>query len=121
MKSHQVEAESPLDSITRKAMELGQALEANERVQQRFRYAVLGELSKMESMLKCVMGAQCVQFWPPGAVSDERRRELIQELEGRTSKATGEVYWHLVRFIHGASEAAVPRRDGRRKWSGWEI
>ncbi len=103
---------------------LAHAVAANEKTQRRFRTAVLIRLSKIETMLTEVQGAQLVQLWPPDRVYEHQRNEWVQEVQDRVEKASNEMGLKMVRFIYGEGEASeeVGARHGRRRnWSGWEI
>jgi hypothetical protein len=103
---------------------LANALVANEKTQRRFRNAVLVSLSKIDTMLTQVQGAQLAQLWPPGKVSDEQRTKYLEEVEQRMAKASNETGLKMVKYIYGESEQpedlGAPR-GGRRKWPDWEI
>ena len=81
----------------------------------------MGWLAKIDVRLMYVQGAQAVDHWPPGKVSDEQRSEYIKEMEERISKASHDAGMKMVRFIHGEPGEPGGRRDRRRKWSDWEI
>ena len=103
---------------------LANAVAANEKAQRRFRNAVLVRLSKIDTMLTEVQGAQLVQFWPPGKVSDEQRAKYLQEVEQRMSKASNKMGLKMVNYIYGESEQPEEpgaRRGRSRRWSDWEI
>ncbi len=96
-------------------------LDANEKGQRKFRTAVLIRLAKIETMLTEVQGCQLAQCWPPGRVTEEQRKNYLQELEERVSNASERLGLKMVRYIYGESgEANIPH-DRRRKWSNWEI
>ena len=100
---------------------LAHAWATNEKAQRRFRNAVLYRLSRIETILTEVQGAQLVQLWPPGQVSDEERTKLVSEVEGRVSAASEQLGLKMVRYIYGPSEELDVPRDRRRKWSDWQI
>lgn len=100
---------------------LAQALSANEKTQRRFRTVVLIRLSKIETLLTDVLGAQLAQYWPPGSVPNEKRDQLVLEVDQRISRASDELGLKMVRYIYGESDEPEVPRDRRRKWSDWEI
>jgi len=102
-------------------LKLAVAVGTNEKVQRKFRNAVLIRLSKIETMLTEIQGAQLVDFWPPGEVTDEQRAVYLKEVEDRVSRLSGQLGMKMVRYIYGEDEVPEIPRDRRRKWSGWEI
>ena len=103
---------------------LAHAVAANEETQRRFRAAVSIRLSKIETMLTEVQGAQLVQLWPPRKVSDEQRGKYLQEVEQRISKASDELGLKMVKYIYGEPEQPEEpgaRHGRRRNWYSWEI
>ncbi|MDB6030190.1 MAG: hypothetical protein JWM16_528 [Verrucomicrobiales bacterium] len=100
---------------------LAHAVAANEKAQRKFRNAVLLRLSRIDSLLVEIQGAQLVQFWPPEKVSDEKREELVREVEDRMSRASEELWLKMFKYIYGTPEKSEAPRDQRRKWSDWEI
>jgi hypothetical protein len=96
-------------------------LDANEKAQRKFRTAVLIRLSKIETVLTEVQGAQLADFWAPERVPDEQRAKYLQEVEERVSRETERLVLKMVRYIYGETEMPERRHDRRRKWWGWEI
>lgn len=139
MRRHESELGPSSDPITKLAVDLAEsaaersrmnkdllialahAVGAIEEKQQRFRNAVFIRLSKVETTLTEIQGAQLASIWPPGQVSDDERTKRIKEVEERMEKASKELGIKMVRYLHGESEQPVRRHDGRRKWSDWEI
>jgi len=69
-----------------------------------------------------MQGAQLVQFWPPGQVSDEQRTELVQEVQECITNGSHALGLKMIEYIYGEREEAPARRRGRKKkWSYWEI
>jgi hypothetical protein len=99
-----------------------QWLDANEKAQRKFRIAVLIRLSKTETMLTEIQGAQLADFWSPGTrISDEQRDKYLKEVEERVSRNSEQLGLKMVRYIYGENEMPERRHDRRRKWHGWEI
>jgi hypothetical protein len=100
-------------------------LAENEKRQRKYMSCVLIRLSKIETLLTELLGVELVQFWPPGrppeGVSDERRAELVQEVEERISRASEQLGLKMIRYIYGETEMSEGHHDRRRKWWGWEI
>jgi hypothetical protein len=108
---------------------LAHAVATNEEVQRRFRTAVLVRLSRIETKLTDVQGAQLADFWAPGKVTDEQRARYIRQVEDRFVRSSEEMGSKMVKFVYGGTEAldeaineeTAVKRKTRRKWSGWEI
>ncbi len=94
---------------------LAHAVAANEKAQRRFRAAVMSRLAKIETMVAEALGAQFVQHWPPGKVSDEQRAKWVQEVEARISTASDEMGLKMVKYIYGEAEGPSGERKTRRK------
>ena len=95
---------------------LAQAVAANEKVQQRFRVTVLMRLSRIETLLTHVQGAQLADFWGPPMVTDEKRESYLREVEERIAKASEELGLKMVKYVHGGVEAlGLPSREGRKR------
>lgn len=94
---------------------LAHAVAANEETQRRFRTAVLIRLSKIETKLTEIQGAQLADFWAPGKVTDAKRAEYVRELEERISRASNEMGLKMVKFVYGGLEALEPEPKARRK------
>lgn len=100
-------------------------LTEKEKMQRKFRNAVLIRLSSIETKLTEVQGCQLAQFsktWPLNTLNKEQLTEYFQGMEERVFIASNQLGEKMVRYIYGPSENEVmPRRGGRRKWHGWEI
>ena len=100
-------------------------LDAKERMQRRFRNAVLIRLSSIETKLTEVQGCQLAQFsktWPMNTLKKEQLTEYFQGIDERISIASNQLGEKMVRYIYEPSEDEVmSRRGGRQKWHGWEI
>jgi hypothetical protein len=103
---------------------LANAVAANEETQRRFRTVVLIRLSRIETMLTEIQGAQLVQLWHPDRVCKDQRTKWVQEVQERVEGASNEMGLKMVKFIYGESEQLGrpgARRGKWRKWSDWEI
>ena len=102
---------------------LAHAVAANEKTQRRFRTAVLIRLSKIETMLTEVQGAQLVQLWPPDRVYEHQRNEVgaggagpRRKGEQRNGAQDGEVYLWGRRGVGGGR--CAPRQKAELVWLG---
>lgn len=102
--------------------ELAHAIAANEKVQSKFRYAVVSKLARIGAT---VAGIHAVQFVLAQRQEDPRFEENIQksakgaeEFIARQGKVQG---LKMIRYIYGPDTETTERRDRRRRWSGWEI
>jgi hypothetical protein len=75
------------------------AMAANEKVQRKFRNAMLIRLSGIDAMLTEVQGAQLAEYWSPGRVTDDQRAKIAQEVEERVSRASDQLGLKMVRYI----------------------
>lgn len=97
-------------------------LDENEKVQHRFRNAVLIRLSNIEAMLTEIQGAQLADFWSPEKhINDKQRAKYIEEVEEQIAMASNQIGLKMVRYIYGETEQPCRPHDRRKKWSGWEI
>lgn len=131
MKEHRTSTGPSEDSITTIATrmrlnlklleEMAEWSDKNERIQRRFRNAVLFRLAKIETTVSMIHAAQIVEAHESKPNNQERIKrhgENAGEYVAKHSKALG---LKMVRYIHDESgEQEVPH-DRRRKWSGWEI
>ena len=92
------------------------AVAANEKVQQRFRETVLMRLSRIETLLVHVQGAQLSDSLGP-PVTDEKRESFLREVGERIAKGSEELGLRMVKYVYGAAEALGPASRGRRKAS----
>jgi len=97
---------------------LALAVAANEAAQRKFRTAVLIRLSKIETIVTMIHGAQIVeaQGWRPGY--EEKINKHAEEAEEFISQKSNELGLAMVNYIYGESEAPGARRGARRKQSG---
>ncbi|HEV2392214.1 MAG TPA: hypothetical protein VG146_07600 [Verrucomicrobiae bacterium] len=98
-----------------------QAVAKNEQTQRKFRYAVLVRLSRIETIVHMIHGAQIVEAQGLRPGYEERAREAVGNAERYVSQHTHDLYMNMVSFIYGKEAEPVASRDRRQKWSGWEI
>jgi hypothetical protein len=97
-------------------------LTEKEKAAHKFRLVVLSRLSKLETTLTEIQGAQLAEYWSPEKrITDEQRKKYIQEVEERISRGSEQLGLKMVKFIYGEDRAPEPRHDRRRKWHGWEV
>jgi len=101
--------------------QLSHWLAENEAIQRKFRYMVLFRLCKLEAIVAHALNFQLARNPPPGRGSDQERVKFAQEVEERVSEMSNDLYHEMTRFILGQTDEPGRRRDGRRKWSDWEI
>ena len=100
---------------------LAMAMGANERAQQRFRIAVLMRLSRVETMLQMIHGAQIVEAHGSKPGFEEKTREHAKDAEEFISQKSHELGLAMVKYIYAESDEPSARRGRRQKWSDWEI
>ena len=98
----------------------------SERVQHRFRSAVLVRLARLETMAQMIHGAQIVDghLSQPGA--EEKINEHTKDAEEYIAQKSNELGLAMVKFIYGnsVSDTQPKTRTKRAKgnsWSSWEI
>ena len=100
--------------------ELTSALVENDKVQRRFRYAVLRCLTKIELTVKMIHGAQIVQAQGTKPGYEERIAEDVKATDEFISQKTEEMGLKMVNFIYGGNESGA--RTGKQKAQpDWEI
>jgi hypothetical protein len=73
-------------------------------------------------MLTQILGCQLADYSADGKVTEQKRNGYIKEVQDRISTESNELGLQMVRYIYGESgESESPRKDRKRKWSGWEI
>jgi hypothetical protein len=95
---------------------LGFAVAANERAQRRFRTALIVRLSRIETVLNLIHGAQIVESHYSQPNRDEHIRKHAQETEEYVSEHSKAMGMKMVRFVYDDSEILEePQKRGRRK------
>ena len=139
MKNHQIEAGPSSDPITKKAVELAgalaerssmnkdllialaHALAANEKTQRKFRNAVFVRLTRIETIVQMIHGAQIVEAHHSEPGFEDKSRKHAENAEQFISQHGQELGLKMVKYVYGGSEEPSAPRGGRRKWSDWEI
>ena len=127
MKDYTIESEGsdPVESViaavaerkraaTDLLAELALAVAANERAQRRFRTAALIRLSKIETMVKMVHGAQIAGAQMSEACAEERIKEHASAAEVFISQQSKSLLLGSVKYIYGGPEALGAARVKRR-------
>jgi len=93
----------------------------NEKAQRRFRCVVLNTLSKIQTAVNMIHGAQIVEAhgFKPG--HEERVREHAKATEEYISQNGHNLGLKMVKYIYNEHQAPPARHDRRRKWSDWVI
>jgi hypothetical protein len=99
--------------------QLACAVAANEKIQQRFRTAVLIRVSRIEATVKLIHGAQIADAH--NCVDSKEMTQHAKASDEFIAKDSNELGLAMVKYIYGHSDEKGLRRDGRRKWSDWEI
>jgi len=100
---------------------LAHAIARNEQTQQRFRFAVVNKLARIEARLGMVHVSQLAREQQPVQYVETKLLEDSQAAEEHVSRTSYEAGLAMLKYIEGAEEEAdVPTR-ARRNWSGWEI
>lgn len=104
-----------LDLLNRLAL----AVAANEKAQRRFRTAMLIRVSRIETMVQMILGAQIAEAH--GCVESEAMEKHAKDGEERISQVSHELVLAMVRYIYDESAETRVRRGRKRQWSDWEI
>jgi len=101
---------------------LAASVDRNERAQERFRYAVVRRLARLEARARVLQASEFVD--PLKCCSVGRAAEQIEACEALISEMSEEIERKMLREISskGDERGEVTARRGRpRKWSGWKI
>jgi hypothetical protein len=97
-------------------------MDANEKVQRRFRYAVNHKLTRIEAAISLLRVGQQIQMQAKRmAYFEDKLEEDARSAEEFISNQSEAAWPKMIRYIHGESQSPEVRHDRRRKWSGWEI
>ena len=99
--------------------QLMRTIAMNERAQRRFRFIVLAAISKIQTTVQMICGAQIAEAYD--CVGSEAMTKHAQATEDYISRESEKLGLAMVNFIHGESREIGPRRGRRRQWSDWEI
>ena len=104
-----------LDLLQRLAL----AVTANEKAQRRFRTAMLIRVSKIETTLQMMYGAQIAQAH--NCADSEAMKKHVRSAEEMIAETSDRMVLATLRFIYDESAETAPQRGRRRQWSNWEI
>lgn len=94
----------------------------NEKLQRRFRYAMINKISRLESMVSLVLVGQMARNQEQlSSFKKEKLEEdgkLTEEFIENRALSIGK---SIVQFMFKEEPKPKARRDRRRKWHGWEI
>ena len=113
-----VEGERP-QSDSELLRALAASVDRNERAQERFRYAVVRRLARLEARARVLQLSKIIDWLPGGPVDTAVERETASE--AIISELSEEVERRMLREISAEQGAANARRGRPRKWSGWKI
>ena len=98
---------------------MGLAMAANERTQHKFRTAVLIRLSKIESIVTMILGAQIAEVHLRKPYRDEEKlNKDAEDAETFISQKSNELSLAMVKYIYGESEVPSAQGGRRRKRHG---
>jgi hypothetical protein len=97
-------------------------LDGHEQQHTRYRMAMINRLTRVEAAISLILVSQNAQTQskPPWYRRDKLEEDAKQD-EEFIARQSAEEGMKMIRYIYGRDEAPEPRRDRRRKWSGWEI
>jgi hypothetical protein len=101
--------------------ELVNSLVDNDKVQRRFRYAVLDRLSKIEITVTMIHSAQIVQAQGTKPGYEERIEEEVNAADEFISQKKDEVGLKMAKYLYGAAEEPGAGMGKRRSQPDWEI
>jgi hypothetical protein len=96
---------------------LAHAVAANEEAQRRFRTAVLIRLSRIETIVQMIHGAQIVDAHKSQCASDEKITNHAKDAEDYISQHAKELGQSMLNYIYGGPEAVDTEPKKRRKRS----
>jgi hypothetical protein len=108
-------ARMSLDILQRIAL----AVAANEKAQRRFRTAMLIRVSRIETMVQMIHGAQIAQTHD--CVRSEQMAKHVTAAEEYISQASEKLTLAMVKFIYDETVETGAPRGRKRQWSDWEI
>ena len=94
----------------------------NEKRREKHRFAVVHRLARIEAIISLLLVGQQAQtlskppWCPPEKLEEEARRD-----EEWIDSQSEQIGMKMIRYIYSKDPTSEPRRDRRRKWSGWEI
>lgn len=94
---------------------LANAVASIETANRRFRNAVLVRLSRIETMVQMVHGAQIVEAHKSEPSGHDKMRQHAKDAEEYVSESSREMGIKMVEYIYGESEALPTKRKTRQK------
>jgi len=96
-------------------------MDANEKAQRKFRYAVIGSLSRIEATTSLLLIGQMAQTQGPQWYDKDKLDESAKAADEFILKQSLEKGVAVVKYIYTETPPEPASRDRRRKWTGWEI
>jgi hypothetical protein len=97
-------------------------LAASERLQEKFRFAVIHQLTRLEAAVSLLLvGQEAAKLSNPPFVQAEKLREAARETEEFIAQQSQKTGLKVIHFLYDEDAAPERRRDRRRRWWGWEI
>ncbi len=94
----------------------------NEKRQDKYKFAVVHRLTRMEAAISLLLVAQQAQTQSkPPWFQQDKLGEHARRAEEWIASQSEQVGMKIIRYIYGRDQAPEPSYDRRRKWSGWEI
>lgn len=120
MKKLRSKTEKPADPVTKMAKDMSErsrgnmdvltalfhAVTANQMVQQRFRNAVLARLSKIETIVQIIHGAQIVDTHTSEPRFEEKLRAHAEAAENYISQLSDDLVLKMVHYIYGEEQGS---------------
>ena len=99
--------------------QLTRTIAMNEQAQRRFRIIVLNAISKIETTVTMIHGAQIAEAHR--CADSEAMRKHVQAAEEYISSASKKLGLAMIDFIYNESGETGHRPGRGRQWSDWEI
>jgi hypothetical protein len=96
-------------------------LDANEKAQKKFRYAVIGSLTKIEATTSLLLVGQMAQTQGPQWIDKDKLDKAAKAADEFISKQSLEKGVAVVKYIYKETPPEAASIDRRRKWTDWEI
>ena len=96
-------------------------MDANEKSQRKFRYAVINSLSRIESIASLLLVGQLARTQGTQWYDGEKLEKDAKASEEFISKQSLEKGVAVVKYIYTETTPETASHDRRRKWTGWEI
>lgn len=97
-------------------------LAGHEKQHTNYRLAMIDRLTRVEAAVSLILVGQQAQNQsrPPWFLGD-KLEEDAKLAEKCIAKQSEQIAMKMIRCIYGKDPVPEPKRDRRRKWSGWEI